>query len=741
MTARFPVLILFVLLGACTDPEQQSPAVATDTSSQNQKTSRVALSHAPGFHDQPIAVRLSHPDPDATIYYTLDGSDPDPANTAGSSYRYKNLYSYRLNDPFGPLLENRYQTHRYHQPIQVADRSSEPDRYSRINTTVLSGLPRYFPAEIPLSKTKQEVNGWLAGLNRSIARFNGWWTDVTGGASPRVPSVPLFQPPEPRHLLKGTVIRAAAFKNGEALGEATTASYFVMPRNTFQLPVLSLVAPEERLFGYEKGILVAGQTHDRFRQETGQQRATGNAPANWMHRGKATEIPAHLQYFSHRLDPTRPSVDQGVGIRVHGGVNRAAASKSLRIYARKQYGKATLRHAFFDEEQKYKRLLLRNSGNDFYHTFMRDAAIQQIMSGLRFDTQAYQPSVVFVNGEYWGLLNLREYYDKHYLSRVHQVDKDRLDIMDLDKADEGDDAHWNELMAFIASHPLEDARHYAHVAERIDIDNLIDYLIANIFVVNYDWPHNNMRYWRLRTDEPAGRASSTPSAPSAQDGRWRWLMFDTDAGFRDFRPDSLRRLVTMSGKYETRTHLLVRSLLKNKQFKEAYIVRFSDLLNTSFKTEHMASVIDRVRAGIEGEMPRHIERWAIPDNLEVWDKGVNHLQTFVRERPPLQRQQLARFFGLQGEYRLTLKVSDTAHGRVRVNSTTIDTDTPGVTGAAYPWSGTYFKRMPLEIEAQPAPCFSFSHWDGDPGLAARITLQPEADLTLTAVFQRSCTGN
>jgi hypothetical protein len=735
MTARFFTLTLLVLLGACTDSARQPPGVAADTDSQNKKPARVELSHASGFHEQPIAVRLTHPDPAATIYYTLDGSNPDPANTAGSTYQFKNLYSYRRSDPFGPFLENRYQTHRYHQPIQVADRSSEPDRYSRINTTILSGLPRYFPAEIPLSNAKQKANGWIAGLNKSIARFNGCWTDMTGGASPWVSQVPLFQPPAPRHLLKGTVIRAVAFKNGQALGNATTASYFIMPRTTFKLPVVSLVAPEEPLFGHDKGILVAGSTHDNFRKDNpDQQRAMGNAPANWGKRG--VEVPAHFHFFSDEVQPDQASVDQGVGIRVHGGVNRAAPSKALRIYARKEYGKSTLKHAFFGDEQKYKRLLLRNSGNDFYSTYLRDAVVQQIMAGLKFDTQAYRPTVVFLNGEYWGLLNMREYYNKHYLARVYQVDEDRLDIMDLDKADEGDDKHWRNLMAYIETHSLQEERHFAHVASQIDIDNFVDYHIANIFAANYDWPHNNVRHWRARIDGAA------PDAPAGQDGRWRWLMFDMDDGFKRVHGTALHRLATNGDTNALRgkawSAFLFRSLMQNEAFRERFISRFADTLNTTFVPERMTAIVEATSARVAPEMPRHIDRWKTPEDMAFWSKGVDQLLLFAKERTAIQRKQLVRHFRLGEPIRLSVDVSDSAHGSVRVNSLTLDEDLAGVQGPTFPWTGHYFRQVPIELEALPNACFAFSHWEGDSRSSQRIVLRAAGDVSVRAVFSKTC---
>ncbi|MBA4267578.1 MAG: hypothetical protein C0453_21090, partial [Comamonadaceae bacterium] len=401
-------------------------------------------------------------------------------------------------------------------------------------------------------------------------------------------------------------------------------------------------------------------------------------------------------------------VDQAVGLRVHGGVNRAAPSKALRIYARKEYGASSLQHAFFGEQQKYKRLILRNSGNDFYGTYLRDAVVQQIMTGLRFDTQAYRPAVVFLNGEYWGLLNLREYYSKHYLARVYKVDEERLDIMDLDQADEGDDTHWRDLMSYLESHPLQDDRHFAHVASKVDIDNFVDYHIANIFAVNYDWPHNNVRYWRAKIDQ------AHPDAPAGHDGRWRWLMFDLDVSFRRFDVDSLRRLASQDDGKDPHNRAwssyLFRQLLQNAGFRERFISRFADTLNSTFVPERMTTIIEATRTGIATEIPRHISRWKTPASVEDWNKGVDHLVRFAQERPAVQRTQLARYFGLDEPYRLSVDVSNIDHGKVRVNTLTLDDSLPGAQPAVYPWTGFYFSEIPVEVEALPHTCFAFSHW-------------------------------
>jgi hypothetical protein len=331
---------------------------------------------------------------------------------------------------------------------------------------------------------------------------------------------------------------------------------------------------------------------------------------------------------------------------------------------------------------------------------------------------------------------MREYYDKHYLARVYQVDEDRLDIMDLDKADEGDDRHWRNLMAYIETHALQEERHFAHVASQIDIDNFVDYHIANIFAANYDWPHNNVRHWRARIDGAA------PDAPAGQDGRWRWLMFDMDDGFKRTHGTALRRLATDGDTNALRgkawSAFLFRGLLQNKAFRERFISRFADALNTTFVPERMTAIIEATSAHIAPEVPRHIDRWKTPADMEHWNKGVDQLLLFAKERTAIQRKQLALHFKLGEPIRLNVDVSDSAHGKVRVNSLTLDGDLPGVQGPTFPWTGHYFRPVPIELEALPNACFAFCHWEGDSRSSQRIELRASGDVTVRAMFSKTC---
>lgn len=632
-----------------------------------------------GFYGGEFELSLSHSDPTVTIIYTIDGSLPSLDAVGGITYQYKNQYR-RPGDPDGELLTNQFESHVYSENIWVADRSPQPNKLAEISSTY-SHIPNYFPSE------------------------------------------PLY---------KGTVVRARAIKDGAAPSPVVTQSYFISENgeNPFELPVISLSLQEDDFFDYEKGMYVAGWHFDQWRDENLDVRATGMSPANWHQRGPEWERPGHLEFY----EPGRTQADlqQDIGIRLHGGQGRIHKHKSLRLYARNAYGESRFNHQFFPDisDNQFNRLILRNSGNDYNRTLFRDAMIQSLAINMRVDTQAYRPSVVFINGEYWGIHNIRERYDRHYLARNYGVDPDNIDYLsNLGDVNEGDAVHYEETLDFLENNSLAVDANYEYFKTRVDTDNFMDYKILNIFADNTDWPASNIDYWRLRTDE------YQPNAQEGHDGRWRWLVYDTDFGFGvnegaiRASNDTMRHATV-----RLRSRLVLRSLLENDSFRNDFINRFSDLLNANFSSDYVVAVINRMKAVIEPEMGSHIQRWSGPDSIAHWHDNVNVLVDFAKARPAYQREHLRNHFGLGNDYLLTLDVA-AGQGTVRVNSLTINDNTPGVVGAAYPWSGRYFDGVAIELEALPAPGYEFSHWTGLPeGTPALTTLESAEDLQVTAHF-------
>ena len=671
--------------------DQPTPGSSNNSSpAYNEVLDPPVFSHQAGFYTGTFTLTLSSGAPGVEIIYTLDGSVPDTANLSGRLFSYKNQFPETPGDPFGPLLTESFRTWRYAQPLAIADRSTAPDRVARKSST-FDYQPSYFPQQ------------------------------------------PVF---------KGTVVRAQAIKPGALSSPVSTHTFFVTPagRSRYSLPVVALSIPEDSLFDYQHGIYTAGADFDSWRTANPDEPATSVSRANWLRRGDAYEFPAHIEL----VEPDSPAVAfrQDIGLRVHGNVTRSYRMKSLRLYARSSYGSSTFAYPIFPDQpyDNYRRLILRNSGNDFGSTMFRDAAIQAMMAHLNVDTQAYRPAVVFINGEYWGIHNIRERYDQHYLQQVYGIDPDNIDLLEsYGEVVEGDAAHYNAMLGYIHANGLAGQAHFDYIRTQMDVANFADYQIAHIFARNTDWPGNNVMFWRLKTD------SYQPNAPYGHDGRWRWLLFDTDFGFgfdggpAAYTHDTLAFATQPGGTVWPNpdwSTFLLRELLANQEFRQHFVSRFADLLNTAFLPGRTVSIIAALRDNVEPEITEHIARWQVPASMGIWNQRVNVMANFAVQRPQYQRQHIRDKFGISGDFSLTVDVSDPAHGYVRVNTINLLDGTPGVAADPYPWTGIYFQGIPVELQAVARPGYRFVSWQGLPDGASAQTLQTfTADAAVTALFE------
>jgi hypothetical protein len=643
------------------------------------------FSHQSGFYDLEFSLILSSDIEGVEIYYTLDGSQPHPDHLGGSTYQYKNQWREKPEDLDGELLTGIYRTYKYQSPINIFSRSSQTDILTNIASS-FENPPNYFPAN------------------------------------------PVF---------KGTVVRAMTWKEGHEASSIVTNTFFHHDRmrERFNLPVISISTCPSNLFDYERGIYTPGMVFDDWRDQFPDDRASGSSPANYNRRGIEWEHPASFTFWD--TSSVFPDLNQDIGLRIHGGWSRRMPMKSLRIYARNEYGTSTLAHKFFPEQRddEYKRLILRNSGDDRTQTLYRDALIQRICRELNFDTQAYRPAVLFLNGEYWGIHNIRERYDKHYIKRVYNVEEGELDFLTLrNTVIEGDNKHYNETLKYIEENNLREDENYLYIKTRIDTKNFIDYKIANIYVNNTDWPGGNINFWRKRTE------SFQPHSPNGHDGRWRWLALDMEYGFgiwgRTAAENDLESATLAGGTAWPNpdwSTFLLRNFLKNESFKADFINRFADLLNTSFLPERVLSLLEKYKQVLEPEFPEHIERWRRPNSMKSWNTAVSQMRDFIIQRPGYQWGHLMDYFGLD-TVSVIVSVSSVENGFIRINDIDINPSTPGVTENPYPWKGTYFGGIPVTYEAIPLEGYRFSHWEGVEAETRSFTINPSEAAMITAHF-------
>jgi len=508
-----------------------------------------------------------------------------------------------------------------------------------------------------------------------------------------------WQPPL-GEVFKAHVIRARSFHPEAPPGPVVTGTYFVGPlaSQRFSLPVFSLTTNPENLFDDEVGIYVHGNN------------------TNYFQDGDEWERTAHLELFENEGNQ---AFAEDIGIRTHGNTTRSRPRKSLRIIMRKEYVNSWLEYPIFPDKgiARYKRFILRNSGNDWDWAVFRDALSQSLASDFDVDRQYYRPAIVMVNGEYWGIHNTRDRYDEHYILSHYGIEEHEMTILENNAVykfgNEAGRAHYVAMTSYMNTYNLASDQHYAEINTRMDVESFTDFQLTHIFSMNTDWPGNNTLMWRYIRD------GYDPNALNGKDGRWRWMLLDLDFGFglpffyvpgveQGAAHNTLAFALATNGPSWPNppwSTFILRNLLKNQTYKKYFINRFSDLLNTRFSADTVVHFIDSISNILEPEMEEHIKRWRRPVNMAEWIQNTENMRSFAAQRPGYLRQYINQYFQAGGLATLKLTVESPEMGYIRLN--TIDIRGLGE------WEGQYFRNIPVSLKAIALPGYRFVEWQGD----------------------------
>lgn len=471
------------------------------------------------------------------------------------------------------------------------------------------------------------------------------------------------------------------------------------------LPVAFLYTAPENLWDVQTGMYVMGL----------------NASPDFPHFGanfwNDWEYPFSFIYFDKSGNQV---VSENVGVKIFGGWSRGQEQKSFSFQVKKEYGSTALNYKFFDKTSinSFSSLVLRNSGNDWPYSMMRDGMMTGLVSGLNLDYQAYQPTVTYLNGEYWGVYNLREKVGEDFLAAHHQLDPD--DIIILENGGdvvEGDNAEYLQLISYLDITPsLVSTENYYAVSDQIDVDNYIKYQLSQIYFSNLDWPGNNIKFWKT-TDTIS---------------KWKWILYDTDFGFGLFTDVYHNTLSFALDPYgpgwpnPSWSTLLFRRLITNLEFRNNFINQLADNLNTTFVPQHVSSYIDSIAGLIDEEMQYHRPRWY--QDYANWQYNVDVLKNFGNFRQVVMRNHILQQFNLTKTQTILLDVSDENAGNIRINS---------IIPQTYSFSGVYFEGVPVTVEALPKAGYKFVKWEGSNLTSDRIlTLSLTQTTSLTAVFEQ-----
>jgi hypothetical protein len=289
------------------------------------------------------------------------------------------------------------------------------------------------------------------------------------------------------------IVRAKLFCDGKLSPRSTTHSYLFHGRD-ITLPVIS-INTDNRYFNDSKiGIYSDNKASDGKK----------NYEHNWRR-------PMNIEFFMKDMNAS--TLNQLIEARVCGGATRGAARKSMAIYANKRFGEKRFNYEFFPDQKPglkdFKSLMLRNAGNDFDYLYMRDAIIQRnVGSHLDIDWQAWQPAIVYINGQYRGMLNIRERSNEDNIYTNYNGLEDLDMFENWGELKEGTWDNYNAFKVFYNEH----GHTMAEFEQWMDCMEFLNLMAANLYYNNVDFPGNNIVMWR----------------PTAEGGRWRWIMKDTD---------------------------------------------------------------------------------------------------------------------------------------------------------------------------------------------------------------------
>ena len=492
-----------------------------------------------------------------------------------------------------------------------------------------------------------------------------------------------------------TAIRARVFGGGSIPSDVITQTYFI--DEEINLPFISLVTDPDNLFSDDRGIYVTGTNGKR-----------GSCDATIRNVNQDWERAVNIELYNMNGEA---ELNQTAGIKIFGGCSRHRyPQKSFSLFARREYGKGSFQAQLFPDKDihEFEAFILRSSADDQRFTMIKDAFAQYSqIEYMDIDYQAYRPAVVFINGEYWGIHNMREKINEHYLTGNYNTDTDDVNILQSNAGvSHGSNASYWEMMNFAQNSNLNTESNYLSMKSKMDINQYIDYQIANIYLAEVDWPGNNIKFWNTN---------------SQYYNRWRWITFDRDQTYLT------HRIETNTLDLSTATDapgwpnppwstLLFRRLLTNDEFRDQFIQIYAYHLNTTFEKKRIDDLVDSFKARIQDEIPRHIGKWGgkvDPDMNESWKAGptfnsvaewegkLREIKAFASDRPHFAITHLKNKFNLSGMVKLNVNAEKPEAGTIKMYNKRLPADG---------YSGDHFTDANILLKAISNVGYNFSHW-------------------------------
>lgn len=483
-----------------------------------------------------------------------------------------------------------------------------------------------------------------------------------------------------------TVVRARSFSENLVPGEIETQTYFINEPASV-LPVVSFVVDPEVFFDSSIGI---------YRN---------------VHKGR--EAPINLAYY----EPGGSLAFQvNAGSRIGGENIWRFAQKPLSVTLRGRYGDDAVAYQLFPELRlaSFSKFNFRNGGDNWDDDMLRDALTPDLMSGqMQNEVETYRPVVVYMNGEYWGIHNVRKGLDPIYFAAVHHVEPDNYTHLEYGHitsssvtlgVKEGTVDDYLALENYALSNDLSDPVHWAHMESRMDMESFMDFIIIEDYVNNTSWRHNR-EFWR------DGREGS----------KWKWIVPDLDRGL------NLSNVTTSLLDNMVNDYPLYRELIENQEFLNRMAQRYCAHLGSTFHPQRIADIVDQRNAEVLPEVPRHVAKWSGDGGMTIRGRSneLEEIKEFARQRAPHIYGDYAQNFSMPGTVPLTVNIAAGGKGRILLNGVPVL--------AEYGETMPVFDGLPCYAIAEPAPGYRFVRWSNGE-TTERLDFSISSETTLTATF-------
>ena len=526
----------------------------------------------------------------------------------------------------------------------------------------------------------------------------------------------LYEYPIP--ITETTVLRARVFLDGWLPSDTQSKTYLMDEELPDDLPAIFVTTNPNNFFDNDTGIYAEGSD------------ASSDFPYFGANFWEDWETTAHFEI----LESNGSGFSADAGVKIFGGWSRGFPQKSLAFYSRSYYGPSVFNYNLFPNSHinNYEAFVLRNSGNDWESTMLRDGFITSLTNGIDIDHQQYRPAVLYINGDFWGIQNIREKVNEHFIASHHSIGSEHIDLLDIQGVNEenivhGTNTDYINLIDYLENADLTEPDVQIALENWIDIESYMSYQAFQIFIDNQDWPGNNIKFWR---DHRVG-------------GKWRWILYDTDFGFsiwnyNAYTNNTLSFALNPNGPGWPNppwSTFLFRKLTENEHFKDTFINIYCDLLNTIFTPEYLTTHLDSIASQIQSIIPRHRERWYNngnwPNSALNWETKINVMENFSNNRQAFARNHLKNEFDLPNIAQMTVNISPQTTGSITINS---------LNNLASGWNGYYFPTVPVEVKAVANDGYQFSHWLEFPDSSEILHVEITDPFVLTAIFISSELG-